>query len=69
MNNNLFNVELLEAMTPWFDHTAKLYQKHALEDENSILLKRGAESMPEEEKEWRDKIEEGMELDCLKVDA
>jgi lipopolysaccharide biosynthesis regulator YciM len=68
MVNNIYDVNMIETMLPFFDHTEKLFQKHFQEMENAILLRRDADQVPEEEREWRSEIEKGEELDCLKVD-
>jgi hypothetical protein len=65
---NLDNLDLLEGTKCIFDHKSRLYQYHALSEENAILLVNSFDRLSVEEREWRQTVQVGAQLDAIKVD-
>ena len=45
-----------------------MYQHHQLSEVNAILINSSVNQMPEEEKEWRDKLKKDDQIDAIKID-
>ena len=51
------NLELWQGLKHCFDPKARLYQYHALAEENSILLESCPNNFEPEERKWRDELD------------
>ena len=66
--NDCENLELWQGLRHCFDPKARLYQHHALVEENAILLESCPNNFDPEERKWRDSLDVNSVLDAVKIE-